>query len=100
MSDLLGAVRRSSLALAAYNAGPGAGRRLRLRARRIPETQAYVARILGLIDGAGATLAGAARARGAAGRVRVSLGRDSRQASSVAKLAARLREVGRSQPQR
>jgi hypothetical protein len=52
MSDLLGQFGSLPLALAAYNAGPGA-----VAAGgcvpSIPETQAYVARILGLLDGTG-----------------------------------------------
>jgi hypothetical protein len=41
-----------SLALAAYNAGPGAVEACDC-VPNIPETQAYVARILGLMGGAG-----------------------------------------------
>jgi hypothetical protein len=53
MSDLLGQFGGSvSLALAAYNAGPGAVEACNC-VPSIPETQAYVARILGLIGGAG-----------------------------------------------
>ena len=55
MSDLLRQFGSPQLALAAYNAGPGAGRGLRLRPA-IPETQAYVSRILALLGGAGALL--------------------------------------------
>ncbi|HEY8002227.1 MAG TPA: transglycosylase SLT domain-containing protein [Solirubrobacterales bacterium] len=55
MSDLLGQFGDPSLALAAYNAGPGAVEACGC-VPAIPETQAYVARILGLLDGAGATL--------------------------------------------
>jgi hypothetical protein len=54
MSDLLRQFGDASLALAAYNAGPGAVAPCGC-VPAIPETQAYVARILGLIDGAGAT---------------------------------------------
>jgi soluble lytic murein transglycosylase-like protein len=53
MSDLLGQFGGSvSLALAAYNAGPGAVEACNC-VPDIPETQAYVARILGLMGGAG-----------------------------------------------
>ena len=53
MSDLLGQFGGSvSLALAAYNAGPGAVEACGC-VPNIPETQAYVARILGLMGGAG-----------------------------------------------
>jgi soluble lytic murein transglycosylase-like protein len=54
MSDLLRQFRSVALALAAYNAGPGAVSGCRC----IPydETRAYVARILALLDGAGAVL--------------------------------------------
>jgi soluble lytic murein transglycosylase-like protein len=55
MRDLLRAFGSVPLALAAYNAGPA-----RVRAcmcvPRIPETQAYVADILGLLSGGGAVL--------------------------------------------
>ena len=52
MSDLLGKFGKVSLALAAYNAGEGAVSRY----GGVPpfaETRAYVARILGLLGGAG-----------------------------------------------
>jgi soluble lytic murein transglycosylase-like protein len=53
MSDLLGQFGGSvSLALAAYNAGPGAVEACNC-VPDIPETQAYVARILGLMGGVG-----------------------------------------------
>jgi Transglycosylase SLT domain/D-alanyl-D-alanine carboxypeptidase len=55
MRDLLGRFGSVPLALAAYNAGPGAV----ARCGCIPpyaETQAYVAKILGLLGGAGATV--------------------------------------------
>jgi hypothetical protein len=54
MSDLLRHFRSVPLALAAYNAGPGAV----AGCRCIPyaETRAYVARILALLDGAGAVI--------------------------------------------
>jgi hypothetical protein len=53
MSDLLGEFGGSvSLALAAYNAGPGAVEACSC-VPNIPETEAYVARILGLMGGAG-----------------------------------------------
>jgi hypothetical protein len=53
MSDLLGQFAGSvSLALAAYNAGPGAVEACNC-VPNIPETEAYVARILGLMGGAG-----------------------------------------------
>jgi soluble lytic murein transglycosylase-like protein len=53
MSDLLAQFGGSvSLALAAYNAGPGAVEACGC-VPDIPETQAYVARILGLMGGAG-----------------------------------------------
>jgi soluble lytic murein transglycosylase-like protein len=55
MRDLLRVFGSVPLALAAYNAGPA-----RVQAcmcvPRIPETQAYVADILGLLDGAGDAL--------------------------------------------
>jgi soluble lytic murein transglycosylase-like protein len=53
MSDVLGQFDGSvSLALAAYNAGPGAVAACGCLPA-IPETQAYVAKILGLMGGAG-----------------------------------------------
>ena len=53
MSDLLEEFGDSvSLALAAYNAGPGAVEGCQC-VPDIPETEAYVARILGLMGGAG-----------------------------------------------
>jgi hypothetical protein len=59
MSDLLGQFGAASLALAAYNAGPAPVAACGC-VPAIPETQAYVARILGLMDGAGAILVGTA----------------------------------------
>ena len=56
MSDLLRQFRSIPLALAAYNAGPGAVAACDC-VPPYPETQAYVARILGLLDGAGELLA-------------------------------------------
>jgi hypothetical protein len=56
MSDLLEQFGDPSLALAAYNAGPGAVAPCSC-VPAIPETQAYVARILGLMGGAGAIAA-------------------------------------------
>jgi Transglycosylase SLT domain len=53
MADLLGQFGEPSLALAAYNAGPAPVEACGC-VPAIPETQAYVARILGLIDGASA----------------------------------------------
>jgi hypothetical protein len=53
MSDLIGQFGDASLALAAYNAGPGPVAACSC-VPGIPETQAYVARILGLLDGVGA----------------------------------------------
>ncbi len=61
MSDLLEQFGDTALALAAYNAGPGAVAPC-MCVPSYPETQAYVARILGLMDGAGATLVGTAPA--------------------------------------
>jgi hypothetical protein len=52
MSDLLKQFGSVSLALAAYNAGPGAVAECGC-VPPYPETQAYVAKILGLLDGAG-----------------------------------------------
>ena len=56
MSDLLRQFHSIPLALAAYNAGPGAVAACEC-VPPYPETQAYVARILGLLDGAGALVA-------------------------------------------
>ena len=56
MSDLLRRFRSIPLALAAYNAGPGAVEACGC-ADPYAETAAYVARILALLDGAGALLA-------------------------------------------
>lgn len=55
MSDLLRQFRSVPLALAAYNAGPGAVSACSC-AGPYAETRAYVARILALLDGAGAAL--------------------------------------------
>ncbi len=55
MSDLLRQFGSIPLALAAYNAGPGAVAACDC-IPPYPETQAYVARILALLDGAGALL--------------------------------------------
>jgi soluble lytic murein transglycosylase-like protein len=52
MSDLLRQFGSASLALAAYNAGPAPVASCRC-VPPIPETQAYVARILGLLGGVG-----------------------------------------------
>jgi soluble lytic murein transglycosylase-like protein len=52
MSELLARFASIPLALAAYNAGPGAVAACGC-VPPYPETQAYVARILGLMDGAG-----------------------------------------------
>ena len=52
MSDLLGQFGQVSLALAAYNAGPAPVAACDC-VPAYPETEAYVARILGLLDGAG-----------------------------------------------
>jgi hypothetical protein len=56
MSDLLRQFHSIPLALAAYNAGPGAVAACKC-VPPYPETRAYVARILGLLDGAGELLA-------------------------------------------
>jgi Transglycosylase SLT domain/D-alanyl-D-alanine carboxypeptidase len=56
MSDLLRQFRSVPLALAAYNAGPGAVGACKC-VPPYPETRAYVARILALADGAGVLLA-------------------------------------------
>jgi Transglycosylase SLT domain/D-alanyl-D-alanine carboxypeptidase len=53
MADLLKRFGSATLALAAYNAGPGAVAACSC-VPDIPETQAYVARILGLMDASGA----------------------------------------------
>ena len=60
MSDLLRRFGSPALALAAYNAGPGAVAACGC-VPGIPETQAYVSRILGLLGGAGALLVPALR---------------------------------------
>ena len=52
MADLLERFGSASLALAAYNAGPGAVEACGC-VPGIPETQAYVAKILGLMDAGG-----------------------------------------------
>jgi len=52
MSDLLEQFGSAPLALAAYNAGPGAVAACDC-VPPFPETQAYVAKIMGLLDGAG-----------------------------------------------
>jgi soluble lytic murein transglycosylase-like protein len=52
MSDLLGQFGDTSLALAAYNAGPGAVQACTC-VPPYPETQAYVARILALMGSTG-----------------------------------------------
>ncbi len=54
MADLLARFGSPALAVAAYNAGPGAVAACDC-VPAIPETQAYVARILGLMDASGAT---------------------------------------------
>jgi hypothetical protein len=56
MSDLLKQFGSVQLALAAYNAGPGAVAACDC-VPPYPETQAYVAKIMGLLDGAGELLA-------------------------------------------
>ncbi|MGH2955824.1 MAG: lytic transglycosylase domain-containing protein, partial [Solirubrobacterales bacterium] len=56
MSDLLRRFRSVPLALAAYNAGPGAVAACGC-VPPYPETRAYVARVLALADGAGVILA-------------------------------------------
>ncbi|HEX6653415.1 MAG TPA: transglycosylase SLT domain-containing protein [Thermoleophilaceae bacterium] len=62
MRDLLGRFGAVPLALAAYNAGPGAVAACGC-VPPIPETTAYVARILGLLGGAGDPAAGALEVR-------------------------------------
>ncbi len=63
MSDLLRQFGGDvSLALAAYNAGPGAVEPCQC-VPAIPETQAYVARILGLMGGGGEVIAPALAVR-------------------------------------
>jgi hypothetical protein len=62
MRDLLGRFGSVPLALAAYNAGPGAVSACGC-VPPIPETTAYVARILGLLGGAGDPAAGALEVR-------------------------------------
>jgi Transglycosylase SLT domain/D-alanyl-D-alanine carboxypeptidase/Putative Flp pilus-assembly TadE/G-like len=62
MRDLLGRFGSVPLALAAYNAGPGAVSACGC-VPPIPETTAYVARILGLLGGAGDLAAGALEVR-------------------------------------
>jgi len=62
MSDLLREFKSIPLALAAYNAGPGAVAACEC-VPPYPETQAYVARILGLLDGAGELAAPALEVR-------------------------------------
>jgi len=56
MSDLMRQFGETSLALAAYNAGPAPVAACSC-VPAIPETQAYVARILGLMGGAGELVA-------------------------------------------
>ena len=62
MADLLRQFGSVSLALGAYNAGPGAVAACHC-VPQIPETQAYVARILGLLGGAGELAAPALEVR-------------------------------------
>jgi transglycosylase-like protein with SLT domain/D-alanyl-D-alanine carboxypeptidase-like protein/putative Flp pilus-assembly TadE/G-like protein len=62
MRDLLGRFGSVPLALAAYNAGPGAVAGCGC-IPPFPETTAYVARILGLLGGAGELLAGGPQVR-------------------------------------
>jgi Transglycosylase SLT domain/D-alanyl-D-alanine carboxypeptidase len=62
MRDLLGRFGSVPLALAAYNAGPGAVSTCGC-VPPIPETTAYVTRILGLLGGAGDMTAGALEVR-------------------------------------
>jgi hypothetical protein len=62
MRDLLGRFGSVPLALAAYNAGPGAVAACGC-IPPYPETRAYVARILGLLGGAGDVAAGALEVR-------------------------------------
>jgi hypothetical protein len=62
MRDLLGRFGSVPLALAAYNAGPGAVEACGC-IPPYPETRAYVARILGLLGGAGDPTAGALEVR-------------------------------------
>jgi soluble lytic murein transglycosylase-like protein len=61
MRDLLRQFGSVPLALGAYNAGPAPVQRCGC-VPPIPETQAYVADILGLLNGAGDALGAAARA--------------------------------------
>ena len=56
MSDLLGQFGSPDRALAAYNAGPAAVAACDC-VPPYPETQAYVAKIMGLLDGAGELVA-------------------------------------------
>ena len=62
MRDLLGRFGSVPLALAAYNAGPGAVAACGC-IPPFPETRAYVARILGLLGGAGDRRCGAFEVR-------------------------------------
>jgi soluble lytic murein transglycosylase-like protein len=62
MADLLGQFHSVPLALAAYNAGPGAVWACRC-VPPYPETRAYVARILALLEGGGAVSAPALEVR-------------------------------------